>query len=87
MPKPRWYGTPSGPEPPCYNRQTKTDCPDRCSGCQRACEKWQAYVVERDKAYEHRKAEYFANSIISETRNDARDKYLKKQRRLKRYYR
>lgn len=87
MAKPGWHGTNSGPEPPCYDRSTDTDCPNRCGGCQLKCEKWAAYVIERDKVYEQRKIEFLANSVIGETRCDARDKHIRKQQRMKRYYR
>ena len=87
MPKETWHGANRGPEPPCYDRETKTDCPDRCGGCQVNCEKWQAYVVERDKGYEKRKNDFNANSIIAESRSEARDKHLRKQQRMKRYFR
>ena len=36
---------------PCYNKETKTDCPDRYSGCGADCPKWAAYVVKRDAEY------------------------------------
>jgi hypothetical protein len=76
-----------GPEPPCYNRQTKTDCPDRCGGCQLACEKWKAYVVERDKAYEKRMVEFYANAAMSEHRCDVRDKLAVRKQRINRHHR
>ena len=36
---------------PCYNKLTKTSCPDRIEGCAVTCPKWAAYVKERDKNY------------------------------------
>ena len=36
---------------PCYNKLTKTDCPDRKSGCGATCKKWADYVRERDEEY------------------------------------
>lgn len=36
---------------PCYDKTTKTDCPERYPGCGATCEKWAAYVVERDAEY------------------------------------
>lgn len=30
------------------------DCPDRSAGCGATCEKWQAYVKERNAGYEER---------------------------------
>lgn len=38
-----------GPKPPCVK-----DCPGRKAGCAIDCEKWAAYVVERDKTYKKR---------------------------------
>lgn len=42
---------------PCYNEATKTDCPDRHSGCGATCEKWAAYVVKRDAEYIQRQTD------------------------------
>ena len=74
-------------ESPCYDRKTKTDCPDRCGGCQVKCEKWQAYVVERQKVYDKRLSDFQANSVIDENSYDAHMKRVKKQQRLKNYFR
>lgn len=30
------------------------DCPDRVAGCATTCEKWKAYVEERNAGYEER---------------------------------
>lgn len=38
-----------GPKPPCGR-----ECPNRKAGCAIDCEKWAAYVVERDKTYKKR---------------------------------
>ena len=74
-------------ESPCYDRETKTDCPDRCGGCQIKCERWQAYVVERQKVYDKRLSDFHANAVICESSYDAHIRHIKKQQRLKRYYR
>lgn len=87
MAKQTWHGASNGPEPPCYDRLTKTDCPDRHGGCQLNCEKWQAYVVERDKVYEKRKNDALANSTIVGHRTEAHSKFTKKEQRMKRYFR
>lgn len=42
---------------PCYNKETKTDCPDRHPGCGATCEKWAEYVKLRDAEYETRHRE------------------------------
>lgn len=31
------------------------DCPDRVAGCATTCEKWKAYVEERNAGYEERR--------------------------------
>lgn len=41
-------------ENPCYNTLTRTDCPNRSSGCAVNCPKWAKYVKERDENYEKR---------------------------------
>lgn len=41
-------------ESPCYDRKTKTDCPDRCPGCSATCEEWKKYEKKRNKEYEQR---------------------------------
>jgi hypothetical protein len=87
MPKPGWHGTNNGPEPPCYDRKTKTDCPRRCGGCQVDCPDWKDYCEERQKVYDKRLSDFHANSIISENSYDAHMKRVKKEQRMKRYYR
>lgn len=48
---------------PCYDKKTRTDCPDRYMnaetgiGCKSTCEKWKAYEEQRNKQYELRKQE------------------------------
>lgn len=42
---------------PCFNEETRTDCPKRCAGCAVNCPEWAAYVKERDAEYERRKIE------------------------------
>ena len=36
---------------PCYDKPTRTDCPNRKAGCGASCPKWAAYVEERDRRY------------------------------------
>lgn len=38
-----------GPKPPCGK-----NCPDRKAGCAVTCEKWRAYIEERNAYYEKR---------------------------------
>ena len=42
---------------PCYNTETKTDCPERKFGCGATCPKWAEYVKLRDAEYECRHRE------------------------------
>lgn len=46
------YGVIFGPKPPCGK-----DCPERKAGCAVSCEKWRAYVKERNENYENRREE------------------------------
>lgn len=48
------------PKNPCYNTETKTDCPKRCAGCATTCEKWKTYLIEREAVYDERSKEYRA---------------------------
>ena len=54
---------------PCYDVETKTDCPDRKAGCAVTCKKWADYVVERNKIYEQRVADAEVRSAIIEQTN------------------
>ena len=36
-------------ENPCYNSQTKQDCPQRSQGCAVTCEAWKQYTVKRER--------------------------------------
>lgn len=51
---------------PCYNEQTKTDCPKRSQSCRLDCPKWAAYLIERDKEYERRRIEAPVSGAFSE---------------------
>ena len=86
MPRPERPGT-RKIKNPCYDPETKTDCPRRCGGCQLTCPEWKAYTEERDEEYRHRTIEFYANAIIGENRADAHDRFVKKQQRMKRHYR
>ena len=37
---------------PCYDKQTKKDCPNRTSDCALTCPKWQNYLELRNGKYE-----------------------------------
>lgn len=62
---------------PCYDRETKTDCPKRCAGCAGTCKKWADYVKARDEEYERRKNVNAANNIYSEGRARCKEKWVK----------
>lgn len=81
------WKTTSELESPCYDVKTKTDCPDRCGGCQLNCPKWKAYEAKRDELYKQRMIDREARSVIEETKCDLHTKHVKKQMRLKRMYR
>lgn len=61
-------------ESPCYNRETKTDCPRRCAGCAVDCPDWAAHVSERDKVYKDRKIQRDVGSVMYESRHSKIDK-------------
>ena len=48
---------------PCFNTDTKTDCPNRKSGCQCNCKDWKTYTGLRNAEYEQRKKETLARNI------------------------
>ena len=50
--------------PPCYNIDTKTDCPLRAAGCAIGCEAWAEYVKERDAEYQKRAEAMRAQNAI-----------------------
>lgn len=63
------------PKVPCYNEETKTDCPRREAGCHSHCEKWKEYEALRNEEYRQRRIKYEAASVISESR----DRIMKKK--------
>lgn len=46
---------------PCYDRKTKTDCPNRCAGCSLNCSEWEAYAKERNDEYAKRRRQFQSN--------------------------
>lgn len=48
---------------PCYDTETKTDCPKRHCGCQVDCPDWAEYVEARDDMYKKREADRRAGEI------------------------
>ena len=47
---------------PCYDPETKTDCPRRCAGCSAFCEDWDEYRKQRDAEYDRKFKEARAKS-------------------------
>ena len=72
---------------PCFNKETRTDCPKRCAGCAVNCPEWAAYVKERDAEYERRKIESAVGSILLSNRNKALDSRIKRDIHYKRSHR
>lgn len=48
---------------PCFNQDTKTDCPRRKEGCSVDCPEWAKYVAERDISYKERLGYFAAKSL------------------------
>lgn len=75
MPRPGWQGDLKNP---CYDVETKTDCPKRHGGCQLVCSEWDNYVKKRNKKYENdfaqREIDYAIYDCISK-----RNKKIKKK--------
>lgn len=60
---------------PCYDKPTKTDCPERKPGCGANCPKWAKYVEERNQLYKERNLE----SVIRNTLSPDHQKRIKHQ--------
>ena len=58
---------------PCWDKETKTDCPDRAAGCAAHCDRWLEYTVERNKDYRRR-------AIISEAVSDIKSVEARRHR-------
>lgn len=63
---------------PCYNTETKTDCPRRCAGCAVDCPDWAKYVAERDAEYQKRKDEMGLRAVINDSYSRRKTRYFKK---------
>lgn len=73
-------------ESPCFDKKTKTDCPDRHKGCANTCSRWATYVSERDKEYQRRRRMSDANGALIDSmsaRTTLRYKYAIKDRQYK----
>lgn len=54
---------------PCFNEETRTDCPKRCAGCAVNCPEWAKYVEERNEEYRRRKIQTDADCVIWDGRS------------------
>lgn len=57
---------------PCYNEETKTDCPRRAKGCFAGCPDWQKYRDERAKRYIRMAIEREAETLHYDGKNRRR---------------
>ena len=75
---------------PCYDRKTKTDCPERKAYCGVDCPKWKAYEEARAQEYARRKTESVVKDLLysgAEKAMTKRDKYsIKQTRRGKKHH-
>lgn len=70
-----------GPTPPCGKK-----CPDRTAGCAVSCEKWRAYVAERNANYARRVKEFSSKGLteasVRKLHNRlVQEEYMKKRKR------
>ena len=71
--------------PPCYNVETKTDCPRRAAGCAVDCDDWAEYVQERDAEYKKRAEGLLVqNALYAVERSRVKDYYRKLKYRSQR---
>ena len=64
-------------QPPCFNKETHTQCPKRHSGCAIDCPEWAKYCSERDKEYDRRAAANEENFITGKTMAERVEKNLR----------
>lgn len=63
---------------PCFNEETRTDCPRRHLGCAADCPEWAEYCAERDAKYDERAEAIRMKSILSATARQRGTQRLKK---------
>ena len=66
---------------PCYNDETKTDCPRREAGCHSHCEKWKEYEALRNEEYRQRRIRCDAVGAAIDSRERAIGKKYNKSLR------
>lgn len=70
-----------GPKPPCGKK-----CPDRAAGCATVCEKWKAYIEERNANYARRVRDYSRKGLTEASEKKLNNRliqseYMKKRKR------
>ena len=74
--------------PPCYDRETKTDCQKRYVGCKSECEKWHKWLIvhaeEKQRERDRKQADHEVSAVVSthsqRTRSAKRALYDAKRR-------
>lgn len=64
---------------PCFNKETRTDCPKRCAGCAVNCPEWATYEKERNAEYERRRIQFEIDSISYDGIRKAQERYIKRE--------
>lgn len=72
---------------PCFNEETRTDCPKRKGGCAVDCPEWAAYVKERDAEYKRRQEQAEIDRIIANRRDKAFELRMRRDVHYKRSHR
>jgi hypothetical protein len=68
---------------PCFDRETRTDCPDRHAGCAATCPKWAEYEQQKNERYAERKQRARDDTNYILVRGHGMGKYRKDHARLK----
>lgn len=64
---------------PCFDKETRTDCPRRHSGCAVDCLDWAAYEKARNEEYERRRVKFEVDSISYDGIRKAQERYIKRE--------
>ena len=72
---------------PCFNEETRTDCPKRRAGCAVDCPEWAAYEKERNAEYERRRIQFEVDSISYDGIRKAKERYIKREMNRQRSHR
>lgn len=71
---------------PCFNKETKTDCPNRHAGCAINCEKWAEWEERKQSIYMSNKNKNEAYLIAEKYHRKAVQKSKSKSNGRKRRY-